>query len=90
MEMEKRSKKRKKSDEKKKKVLQILSNAELEEAAAIKQAKSSMMISASDKSQWNPIFFSPNEKRSMLQKRTPGILVPSEMPNSSFTIFIRW
>ena len=63
MEMEKRSKKRKKSDEKKKKVLQILSNAELEEAAAIKQAKSSMVISASDKSQWNPMFFSPNEKR---------------------------
>ena len=62
MEMEKRSKKRKKSDEKKKKVLQILSNAELEEAAAIKQAKSSMVISASDKSQWNPMFFSPNEK----------------------------
>ena len=62
MEVEKRSKKRKKSDEKKKKVLQILSNAELEEAAAIKQAKSSMMISASDKSQWNPMFFSPNEK----------------------------
>ena len=62
MEVEKRVKKRKKSDEKKKKVLQILSNAELEEAAAIKQAKSSMMISASDKSQWNPMFFSPNEK----------------------------
>ena len=62
MEVEKRSKKRKKSDEKKKKVLQILSNAELEEAAAIKQAKSSMVISASDKSQWNPMFFSPNEK----------------------------
>merc|ERR1712024_264891 len=59
-------KKRRKGDEthsgKKKKVLQIRSNAELEEAAAIKQAKSSMMISASDKSQWNPMFFSPNEK----------------------------
>ena len=66
MEEEKRVKKRRKRDgthsEKKKKVLQILSNAELEEAAAIKQAKSSMMISASDKSQWNPMFFSPNEK----------------------------
>ena len=66
MEEEKRVKKRRKGDEthsgKKKKVLQIRSNAELEEAAAIKQAKSGMMISASDKSQWNPMFFSPNEK----------------------------
>ena len=66
MEEEKRMKKRRKGDEthsgKKKKVLQIRSNAELEEAAAIKQAKSGMMISASDKSQWNPMFFSPNEK----------------------------
>ena len=37
MEEEKRAKKRKKSDGKKKKVLQILSNAEIEEAAAIKR-----------------------------------------------------
>ena len=62
MEEEKRVKKRKKSDGKRKRILQILSNAELEEAAAIKQAKSSMMISATDKSQWNQMFFSPNEK----------------------------
>ena len=66
MDDKKRAKRKRKSDgshsEKGKKVLQIFSNAELEEAAAIKQAKSSMMISASDKSQWNPMYFSPNEK----------------------------
>ena len=65
MDEEKRTKKKKKNDrthsEKRKKVLQISSNAEIEEAAAVKQAKSSMMISASDKSQWNLMFFSPNE-----------------------------
>ncbi|HAO14580.1 MAG TPA: hypothetical protein DDE71_03300, partial [Tenacibaculum sp.] len=62
MDEEKRTKK-KKSDrtEKRKRVLQISSNAEIEEAAAIKQAKASMTISASDKSQWNLMFFSPNE-----------------------------
>ena len=65
MDEEKRTKKKKKSDrthsEKRKRVLQISSNAEIEEAAAIKQAKASMTISASDKSQWNLMFFSPNE-----------------------------
>ena len=65
MDEEKRTKKKKRNDgshsEKRKKVLQISSNAEIEEAAAVKQAKSSMMISASDKSQWNLMFFSPNE-----------------------------
>ena len=66
MDEEKRTKKKKKNygthSEKRKKVLQISSNAEIEETAAVKQAKSSMMISASDKSQWNPMYFSPNEK----------------------------
>ncbi len=65
MDEEKRTKKKKKNygthSEKRKKVLQISSNAEIEETAAVKQAKSSMMISASDKSQWNLMFFSPNE-----------------------------
>ena len=55
MDEEKRTKKKKKNygthSEKRKKVLQISSNAEIEETAAVKQAKSSMMISASDKSQ---------------------------------------
>ena len=65
MDEEKRTKKKKKNygthSEKRKKVLQISSNTEIEETAAVKQAKSSMMISASDKSQWNLMFFSPNE-----------------------------
>ena len=61
MDEEKQTKKKKKNSEKRKKVLQISSNAEIEETAAVKQAKSSMMISASDKSQWNLMFFSPNE-----------------------------
>ena len=69
MDEEKRTKK-KKSDrtEKRKRVLQISSNAEIEEAAAIKQAKASMTISASDKSQWNLMFFSPMRVISTLQK----------------------
>ena len=63
--MDKEKRKKKKNDgthsEKRKKVLQISSKAEIEEAAAVKQAKSTMMISPSDKSQWNLMFFSPNE-----------------------------
>ena len=65
MDEEKQTKRKKKNDrthsEKRKKVLQISSNAEIEEAAAVRQAKSNMMISASDRSQWNLMFFSPNE-----------------------------
>ena len=65
MDEDKGKRKRKKDNEsrsqKKKKFLQIMSNAEIEEAAAMKQAKSSMLISATDKTQWNLMFFKPNE-----------------------------
>ena len=65
MDGEKKMRKRKKEDHghsnKKEKELRILSNAELEEQAAIKQAKSNLMVSASDKSQWKLMFFHPNE-----------------------------
>ena len=65
MDYEQNGKKRKKENfdhpRKRKGGIKILSNAELEEEAAVKQAKSGMMISASDKSQWRLMFFSPNE-----------------------------
>ena len=41
--------------------IKLLSTAELEEIAAIKQGKSKLKVSASDRTQWHPMLFTPNE-----------------------------
>ena len=41
--------------------IKLLSTAELEEIAAIKQGNSRLKVSASDSTQWHPMLFTPNE-----------------------------
>ena len=64
MEMSSETNKKRKKDSRKKnkRTIELLSAADLEELAAIKQAKSLLKVSPSDRTQWRPMLFEPNEQ----------------------------
>ena len=57
----KKEKNEKKHEKRNKSSIKLLSAAELEEIAAVKQAKSRLKVSASDRTEWRPMLFAPNE-----------------------------
>ena len=57
----KKNKKEKNHEKRNKNSIKLLSAAELEEIAAVKQAKSRLKVSASDRTEWRPMLFAPNE-----------------------------